>query len=150
MNLQHDGAFLGTRLVFTTTPYFVRQCPLECMEGDIKALDSNGLEFQLMLRNVRYAPKFKDTLISVGQLWEESKVDVTFKDICSLKTSCNKVFPFKKGKGAGLYIWHVKRGTSNPLPPTKPKPNIKSSTNTVNQAMSFHATHSSKTTSHIA
>ena len=36
MILQRDGTFLGTRLVITTTPYIVRQCPLECMEGDNK------------------------------------------------------------------------------------------------------------------
>ena len=70
----------------------------------IKALDSNGMEYQLLIKNVRHAPKFKDTLISVGQLWEESKVDVVFKDVCLFKTSCNKMFPFKKGKGAGLYL----------------------------------------------
>ena len=43
MNLQRDGAFLGTRLVFTTTPYFVRQCPLECMEGDTGGAAAAGV-----------------------------------------------------------------------------------------------------------
>jgi hypothetical protein len=38
MNLQRDDAFLGTRLVITTSPYIVYQCLLACTERDTKVL----------------------------------------------------------------------------------------------------------------
>ena len=114
----------------------------------VKAIDSLGIEYELLIKNVRHAPRFKDTLISVGQLWEEGQVDAVFKDKCYITTPCKKSFPFKKSKGAGLYTWHVKHNTS--YKPSASSPSTPKKKVTFDQALSFQPTHSSKTSSHIA
>ena len=60
-----------------------------------------------MLRNVRCVPTFTDSLISVGQLWQDGGIDTVFKDRCCLILPNGLTFPFIKGKGAGLYVWTV-------------------------------------------
>ena len=73
----------------------------------IKARGDDGFEYNLVVKNVRCAPTFKDSLISINQLWLESKVDVSFKDVCCLVTPCGKRLPFDRPKGTGLYTWRV-------------------------------------------
>ena len=50
--------------------------------GDLPALvrDSSGIWRRIVLRDVRCVPSFTDTLISVDQFWEESKVNCVFND----------------------------------------------------------------------
>ena len=120
----------------------------------IRAKASDGKERDLILRNVRYASSFTDTLISVGQLWQDSAVDAVFKDECCLVLPCGLKFPFSKGKGAGLYMWkvtpirpkrdHISRFARDALPKSPSPP-----TNRQLRALSFH-TRSSKSISHIA
>ena len=80
--------------------------------GDLPifAKASDGSDRALLLRNVRYVSSFTDSLISVGQLWQDSTVDTVFKDSCHLVLPCGLKFPFTKGKGPGLYIWNVHHG----------------------------------------
>ena len=68
----------------------------------IRATASDGSEKILLLRNVRYVSTFTDSLVSVGQLWQDSAVDTVFKDQCNIALPCGLRFPFTKGKGAGL------------------------------------------------
>ena len=124
----------------------------------IRAKASDGKERDLILRNVRYASSFTDTLISVGQLWQDSAVDAVFKDECCLVLPCGLKFPFSKGKGAGLYMWkvtpirpsvnsirdHISRFARDALPKSPSPPS-----NRQLRALSFH-TRSSKSISHIA
>jgi len=46
----------------------------------VRAKCSDGSVFSFTLRNVRYVPNFKYTLLSVGQLWTEQKIDARFAD----------------------------------------------------------------------
>ena len=147
----------------------VHDCPVI---GDmpIFAKGSDGLEYQLLLRNVRHSPTFMDSLISINQLWRESKVDVIFKDSCCLRAPCGKQFPFGVPRATGLYVWNVvsviskgermaptvslqshgrnyhndplSKPGANPLKTSDAKPRSK--------VLSFQATHSSKSISHIA
>ena len=51
--------------------------------GDLPAFvrDSTGFWRRILIRNVRCVPSFTDTLISVDQFWEESKVNCVFNDV---------------------------------------------------------------------
>ena len=51
--------------------------------GDLPAFarDSTGFWRRIIIRNVRCVPSFTDTLISVDQFWEESKVNCIFNDV---------------------------------------------------------------------
>ena len=51
--------------------------------GDLPAFvrDNTGLWRRVIIRNVRCVPTFTDTLISVDQFWEESKVNCVFNDV---------------------------------------------------------------------
>ena len=49
--------------------------------------DKQGIERVLLIHNVRLAPTFNDTLISVDQLWTEAKVDVVFRDVRVLRAA---------------------------------------------------------------
>ena len=48
--------------------------------GDLPALtrDHLGTWKRIIIRNVRCVPTFSDTLISVDQFWQDSKVDTLF------------------------------------------------------------------------
>jgi len=50
--------------------------------GDLPACvrDNTGFWRRVIIRNVRCVPTFTDTLISVDQFWEESKVNCVFND----------------------------------------------------------------------
>ena len=50
--------------------------------GDLPlvALDRNGKEHTVLLRDVRCVPTFTETLISIEQLWSTSRIDVVFRD----------------------------------------------------------------------
>ena len=50
--------------------------------GDLPALvrDSTGMWRRVLIRDVRCVPSFTDTLISVDQFWEDSKVNCIFND----------------------------------------------------------------------
>ena len=97
-------------------------CPFK---GDLPVLaqDSQGKEFRLVLRGVRYSPSFEDTLISVDQLWYSSSIDTRFRDLRHLR--CEKTLvngnaltlPF--GRHRGLYMWNVAVAPSeaSPTPP---------------------------------
>ena len=64
--------------------------PHRCISlGDmpIRARGEDGFEYNLLIKNVRHAPTFKDSLISVNQLWLESKVDVLLSDSLRQETS---------------------------------------------------------------
>ena len=79
------------------------------MMGDLEltATDSNGTYHDVMITGVRYAPKFKDTLLSVAQLWKQHSVDSVFRDRCHLHTLCGKSFPFKLNPESKLYEWQA-------------------------------------------
>lgn len=49
--------------------------------GDLPfvCLDASGSPHRLLLRNVRCVPTFTDTLLSVDQLWEQSRIRVVFE-----------------------------------------------------------------------
>lgn len=53
------------------------------------SLDDRGREIKLIVRGVRYSPNFSDTLISVDQLWHDSRIDTTFRDVCCLTFTVN-------------------------------------------------------------
>ena len=53
-----------------------------CM-GDLPAVvkNSNGKHVKILIRNVRVVPTLNDTLFSVDQFWEDSRVDTMFRDV---------------------------------------------------------------------
>ena len=53
-----------------------------CM-GDLPAVvkNSNGKHVKILIRNVRIVPTLNDTLFSVDQFWEDSRVDTVFRDV---------------------------------------------------------------------
>ena len=55
--------------------------------GDLPfaAVDSNGIAHRIVLRNVRCVSSFEDTLLSVDQLWEDSRVKVIFQGVNRLE-----------------------------------------------------------------
>ena len=140
--------------------------------GDFPVLTrgDDGSEYNVLIKNVRCAPSFKDSLISINQLWLESKVDVLFKDVCCLITPCGKRLPFEQPKGTGLYVWRVLRdapskrkhvrfsaaeATSSQSESASPCSSGTSSSAVQSaagapSALSFRPTHSSKSVSHIA
>ena len=146
--------------------------PHDCSSlGDLPILarGTDGMEYKLLIKNVRCAPTFKDSLISINQLWLESKVDVSFKDTCCLITPCGIRLPFDQPKGTGIYIWRVlsnepkaqKHVRFDPTLATSRR-NVKAAavpnshvstapdTSRAPSALSFQPTHSSKSISHIA
>ena len=92
-------------------------------KGDLPLLaqDSDGKEFRMVLRGVRYSPSFEDTLISVDQLWYASSIDTRFRDMRHLRCTKSQVngkpltLPF--GRHRGLYMWNVAVA-----PPKAPSP----------------------------
>ena len=82
--------------------------------GDLPiiARDRAGREYQILLRGVRHADSFADTLVSVDQLWETARIDTTFRDVRALVFHNNRVdggnrleLPFSRERG--LYRWQV-------------------------------------------
>ena len=63
-----------------------------CM-GDLPAVvkNSNGKHVKILIRNVRIVPTLNDTLFSVDQFWEDSRVDTIFRDVrCVILPPTNK------------------------------------------------------------
>lgn len=82
--------------------------------GDLPLLirSTHGVEFVFLLRGVRWAPGFPDSLLSVDQLWETSKADCVFRDELRIKFTHNLTnrgepltSPFRRANG--LYRWTV-------------------------------------------
>ena len=46
----------------------------------VLARDASGLVREFLIRDVRIVPNFAATLLSVEQLWENSRVDTVFRD----------------------------------------------------------------------
>ena len=80
--------------------------------GDLPALarDSSGVWRRIIIRDVRCVPSFTDTLISVDQFWEESKVNCIFADVRCIHVPGSGVqegldLPFARKDN--LYRWAV-------------------------------------------
>lgn len=73
----------------------------------IAVRDDRGQEFRLLLRGVRLAESFTDTLISVEQLWASSGIDTIFRnDRCFVFTrNADMHVPFRRVSGS--YLWEV-------------------------------------------
>jgi len=72
--------------------------------------DSTGFWRHAIIRNVRCVPSFTDTLISVDQFWEESKVNCIFNDVRSIHVPSQGDYapmdlPFKRVDN--LYRWAI-------------------------------------------
>ena len=98
-------------------------CPFK---GDLPLLaqDSNGKEFRIVLRGVRYSSSFEDTLISVDQLWYASDIDTRFRDLryllCTKALVNGKPLTLPFGRHRGLYMWNV--AIAPPTPTATPAP----------------------------
>ena len=72
-----------------------------------------------MVRNVRCVPTITDSLISIDQLWDESRTDVVFRDIRSVilpgESTGSRTFPFERE--AGLNMWNVVGNAGDPARP---------------------------------
>ena len=55
----------------------------------ISLVDTRGKAHSYMLHNVCYHPRFKENLISVGRLWDDTKIQCTFGSECILHDTCN-------------------------------------------------------------
>ena len=76
----------------------------------IVAKDRNGKYQKLLIKDVRCAPQFTDTLLSVEQFWRESRVEVRFANHRSVtipKTSEGPREKFLFEHTQGLYQWQV-------------------------------------------
>ena len=72
---------------------------VKCIEmGDMSvwAMRGEGKAVQLHITNVRHVPSFTHTLLSVGQLWDEMRIDVVFRDIKSLVLADGTLIPYEK------------------------------------------------------
>ena len=84
---------------------------VQCI-GDlpIYVRDSTGFWRHAVIRNVRCVPSFTDTLISVDQFWEESKVNCIFNDVRCIHVPSQGDYapldlPFKRVDN--LYRWAI-------------------------------------------
>eukprot|EP00965_Chrysotila_dentata_P257369 6212866-Pleurochrysis_carterae.AAC.2 len=73
-------------------------------------MDAHGNMQQLTLRNVRCVPSFRDSLLSVNQLWASTSTECRFGSTLALlsppcATGGRLLLPF--GRSAGLYVWRV-------------------------------------------
>ena len=81
----------------------------------VLARDVDGDEKLVDIRNVRCMPLFKDTLLSVEELWRLSRLDARFKDIRQVQLvtrddAVEKRFPFARRNG--LFIWDLEIATT--------------------------------------
>ena len=60
----------------------------------VMAKDSHGKIYRFTFSNVRYVPDFKFTLISVGQIWRDQRINSLFADQMALKFSDGTKIPF--------------------------------------------------------
>ena len=80
--------------------------------GDLPVLvrDRNGVWSRCLIRNVRCVPFFTDTLISVDQFWQDSKVDCVFNSVRCIHVPATGDaptldLPFRRHEN--LYRWAV-------------------------------------------
>ena len=112
-------------------------------QGDmpIAAQDAGGVWRQLLIRNVRCVPSIPDSLVSIDQLWDDSKTDVVFRDVRSVllagEDTPSRKFPF--AREGGLSLWHV---VGNARDPARPFDHSRHA-----QALTVH---SARSTSHVA
>ena len=104
--------------------------------------NDSGAAVKVVIRNVRCVPSFTDSLISIRQLWLESKVDVRFGDQCVFITSSGVKLPFVPAK-KNLFIWRAARGHA-------PQQSTQHSAVTETSDGKSMFIHSSKSISHIA
>eukprot|EP00965_Chrysotila_dentata_P043163 1433578-Pleurochrysis_carterae.AAC.1 len=76
----------------------------------VDAVDGRGNVQRLTLRNVRCVPTFRDSLLSVSQLWESSSTECRFGKTLAMfsppdGSGVRLSLPF--GRRAGLYVWRV-------------------------------------------
>ena len=127
--------------------------PHKCPQmGDLKIAvkDSKHNYRQVLVTNVRYCPSCPDSLISVGQLWKEGRVETKFRDEGSLQTPDNHVFPLERQRG--LYVLrsiHINKAAPSPSPSTNVE-RAEGGTDTSDRALFSHTVHAAKSFSHIA
>ena len=108
--------------------------------------DIHGKHVKVLIRNVRLVPTLRDTLFSVDQFWEDSKVDTVFRDMrcVVLPPSQNKPslsLPFiRRGK---LFQWSI-------LPLAAAGGRSNSLTETTARALKAATIHSPASSSHVA
>eukprot|EP00965_Chrysotila_dentata_P181590 5994396-Pleurochrysis_carterae.AAC.1 len=76
----------------------------------IYAVDARGNIQRLILRNVRCVPTFRDSLLSVSQLWESTSTECRFGGTRAMFSppgphGQRPSLPF--GRAGGLYVWRV-------------------------------------------
>ena len=75
-------------------------CEVTCI-GDMPliAYDQHGRLRKVLIKNVRCVPEFEDSLISVKQIWKESRAHAEFADILRISIRGKKrvaAFPFQE------------------------------------------------------
>ena len=116
--------------------------------GDMPVVvkDIHGKHVKVLIRNVRLVPTLRDTLFSVDQFWEDSKVDTVFRDMrcVVLPPSQNKPslsLPFvRRGK---LFQWSI-------LPLAAAGGQSNSLAETTARALKAATIHSPASSSHVA
>ena len=116
--------------------------------GDMPVVvkDIHGKHVKVLIRNVRLVPTLRDTLFSVDQFWEDSKVDTVFRDMrcVVLPPSQNKPslsLPFvRRGK---LFQWSI-------LPLAAAGGQSNSLAETTARALKSATIHSPASSSHVA
>jgi len=71
---------------------------------------SRGKHIKVLIRNVRIVPSLSDTLFSVDQFWEDSKVDTVFRDVrCVVlpRTESNPSVSLPFSRRGKLFQWAV-------------------------------------------
>lgn len=108
----------------------------------ITVCNERGAAVNVTIKNVRCVPSFTDSLISIRQLWLESKVDVRFGDQCEFLTSSGVRLPFVPAN-KNLFIWRAARGHA-PL-----RTSTSTAVSNIDDGKSFFI-HSNKSISHVA
>lgn len=107
-----DASILINTRPCADTMYGADGIECECtLMGDlpVMALDSDGTLRKTVVRNVRCVPSFVCPMISVRQLWDDSKVDVFFRDvrcICVPSPTGDVRLPFRLASDL-LFRWNV-------------------------------------------
>ena len=143
-----DESVLVNRRPCTDTMYGADGIVCECScIGDMPILapDRSGAMRKTTVRNVRCVPSFVCPMLSVRQLWRDSKVDTLFADsMCFVVNTADKErveLPFQL-RADDLYRWDVQ----SPADPLSKVTNAKP----VGSALAATSTiHAANTTSHV-
>ena len=71
---------------------------------------SRGKHIKVLIRNVRIVPSLSDTLFSVDQFWEDSKVDTIFRDVRCIvlpRTESNPSVSLPFSRRGKLFQWAI-------------------------------------------